>query len=78
MSGNGNNINVDNGTVMSSPSSPYSPLNEAEARVFCSIVKNIEGKPEINWDRVAEECNLKSAEVAKVRLSRQPTCDELH
>lgn len=37
-----------------------------EAYFFLSILKNQQNKPEVDWDKVAQESGFKNAETAKV------------
>lgn len=39
----------------------------AEATLFFSVFKHNKAKVEIDWDKVAAECNFKNASTAKVR-----------
>lgn len=38
----------------------------AEATLFFSVFKHNKAKAEIDWDKVADECNFKNASTAKV------------
>lgn len=38
-----------------------------EAYLFYTIIKNMKGKPEVDWKAVAADAGFKNAETAKVR-----------
>lgn len=41
-----------------------------EAYLFYTIIKNMKGKPEVDWAAVAADAGFKNAETAKVRSNR--------
>lgn len=45
-----------------------SPCTEQEGRFFFAMVKNMVGKPDINWDGVAKDAGYNNGKSAAVRF----------
>ncbi|KAL1884342.1 hypothetical protein VTK73DRAFT_36 [Phialemonium thermophilum] len=54
----------------SSPGGEFPQPSVQEAYFFLSILKNQISKPDVDWDKVAAECNFKNAETARVRFGQ--------